>query len=116
MYTGDSLFIQVNGELCKAIYLTQGLKQGCNLSPLFFNLLMIDMAREITNSKEGCKLGGKVFLGALFADNLRIVSTSRSSLERLLAFLLAPARIGAGTADAHACHIDHHEKLILFSV
>ena len=42
------------------------------------------MAREITNSKEGCKLGGKVFLGALFADNLRIVSTSRSSLERLL--------------------------------
>ena len=84
MYTGDSLFIQVNRELCKAIYLTQGLKQGCNLNPLFFNLLMINMAREITNSKEGCKLGGKVFSGALFADDLRIVSTSRNGLERLL--------------------------------
>ena len=53
IYTGDSLYIQVNGELCKAMYLAQGLKQGCSLSPLFFNLLMIDMAREIVDSNEG---------------------------------------------------------------
>ena len=84
MYTGDSLFIQVNGELCKAMYLTQGVKQGCNLSPLFFNLLMIDMAREITESKEGCRLGGSIFSGALFADDLGVVSTTRSGLDRLL--------------------------------
>ena len=37
MYTGDSLYIQVNGELCRAMYLAQGLKQGSNLSPLFFS-------------------------------------------------------------------------------
>ena len=36
MFTNDVLFIQKNGELCEAMYLTQGLKQGCNLSPLFF--------------------------------------------------------------------------------
>ena len=84
MYTGDSLYIQVNGELCRAMYLAQGLKQGCNLSPLFFNLLMIDMAREIGNSNEGCRLGGKVFSGALFADDIGVVATSMDGLERLL--------------------------------
>ena len=70
--------------LCRAMYLTQGLKQGCNLSPLFFNLLMIDMAREIGNSNEDCKLGGKVFSGALFADDIGVVATSMDGLERLL--------------------------------
>ena len=84
MYTGDSLFIQVNGELCKAMYLTQGVKQGCNLSPLFFNLLMIDMAKAIMESKEGCKLGSKIFSGALFADDIGVLSTSRTGLANLL--------------------------------
>ena len=28
MYTGDSLLIQVNGELCKAMYLTKGLNRA----------------------------------------------------------------------------------------
>ena len=84
MYTGDSLYIQVNGELCRVLYLTQGVKQGCNLSPLFFNLLMIDMSKAIMESKEGCRLGSKVFSGALFADDLGVVSTSRTGLARLL--------------------------------
>ena len=45
MYSGNVLYLQVNGELCPALYLTQGLKQGCNLSPILFNILMIDMAK-----------------------------------------------------------------------
>ena len=100
MYTGDSLLIQVNGELCKAMYLTKGLKQGCNLSPLFFNLLMIDM--ELTNSKEGCRLGDTIFLGALFADDLGVVSTSRNGLDRLLKIVLGRGQIQ---------HEDKHEKI-----
>ena len=47
MYTGDSLYIQINGELCKAMFLTQGVQQGCYLSPLLFNLLVIDMAKQL---------------------------------------------------------------------
>ena len=40
---------------------------------------MIDM--ELTNSKEGCRLGDTIFLGALFADDLGVVSTSRNGLD-----------------------------------
>ena len=84
MYTGDSLYLQINGELCKAMYLTQGVKQGCNLSPLFFNLLMIDMAKAIMDSREGCRLGSTIFSGALFSDDPGVLSTLKTGLANLL--------------------------------
>ena len=58
------------GELCPALYLTQGLKQGCNLSPIFFNLPMVDMAKCYQESEEGGWLGQKRVPGILFADDL----------------------------------------------
>ena len=84
MYDGDSLFIQINGELCKAMFLTRGVKQGCNLSPLFFNLLMIDMAAKINASRKGCPLGEMIFSGACFADDIGLVSSTRDGLTALL--------------------------------
>ena len=84
MYCGDVLFLQVNGELCPALYLTQGLKQGCNLSPIFFNLVMVDMARRYQESGEGGWLGKKRVPGILFADDLGLTATSETGLRRLI--------------------------------
>ena len=53
MYSGDILYLQVNGELCPALYLNQ----GCNLSPILFNILMIDMAKRYQAPREGGQLG-----------------------------------------------------------
>ena len=84
MYSGDSLFIQINGELCKAMFLTRGVKQRY---PLFFNLLMIDMVVKIHESGKGCPLGVMVFSGACFADDIGLVSSTRDGLALLLSIV-----------------------------
>ena len=84
MYTNDVLFIQINGELTRAMYLTQGLKQGCNLSPLFFNIMMIAVVEAVEASNLGCVLGGRKVPMIVFADDVGLMSTSRLGLEKLL--------------------------------
>ena len=85
MYDGDVLCLQINGELCPALFLPQGLKQGCNLSPILFNLLMVDMARRFNNSKGG-KLGQQRVPGILFADDLGLIATSEAGIRQLIRF------------------------------
>ena len=38
MYSGDSVDCNVNGTTTRCIYLTRGLRQGCSLSPLLFDI------------------------------------------------------------------------------
>ena len=84
MYSGDVLYLQVNGELCAALYLTQGLKQGCNPSPILFNIMMIDLARRYASSEEGGRLGKYKLPAILFADDLGLVATSEAGIYRLI--------------------------------
>ena len=84
MYSGDVLYLQVNGELCAALYLTQGLKQGCNLSPILFNIMMIDLAKRYVSSGEGGRLGKHKLPAILFADDLGLVATSEAGIRRLI--------------------------------
>ena len=70
IYTNDILYLQVNGELTAGMYLTQGLKQGCNLSPLFFNIMMTPMCKALVESGEGGRLGDKRIPGLFFADDI----------------------------------------------
>ena len=84
MYSADVLFLQVNGELCPALYLTQGLKQGCNLSPILFNIMMIDLAKRYAGSGEGGKLGGYRVPAIIFADDIGLTATTEEGLHRLL--------------------------------
>ena len=56
-YTNDSVVYAVNDGVTKPLFMTQGVKQGCNLSPLLFNLFMVDVVDEINNLQLGIDLG-----------------------------------------------------------
>ena len=85
MYTGDSVDTEVNGVPTKSIYLRRGLRQGCSLSPMLFNLYISDMGHDLMLSTEGCLLfSGIVVSSLLFADDLFLVARSSLGLQRLL--------------------------------
>ena len=85
MYSGDSVDTEVNGVTTRSIYLRRGLRQGCSLSPMLFNLYISDMGHDLMLSTEGFLLfSGIVVSSLLFADDLFLVARSACGLQRLL--------------------------------
>jgi hypothetical protein len=64
--------IILNSEKLKLCPLKSGLRQGCQLSPLLFNILLALLARTIGQEEEikGLKIDKETVKISLFADNM----------------------------------------------
>ena len=74
LYTNDSIVFEVNSESTVPLFLTQGVRQGCNLSPTLFNILMKQVATDLQNSLTGILLDGRVLSIILYADDICLIS------------------------------------------
>jgi len=84
--------VRVGGELGKEFWMARGVRQGCPLSPLLFNLLIADLEEEMGKVRwEGVRLGGKTLYTLAYADDIVLVAEDegemRSMIERLEAYL-----------------------------
>ena len=84
IYTGDSIQCEVNGNKTRPIYLKRGLRQGCSLSPLLFNLYISLLGNDLSLSNEGVQLGSVVISALLFADDLVVIARTRAGLLKLM--------------------------------
>ena len=75
MYSGDSVDCNVNGTTTRCIYLTRGLRQGCSLSPMLFNIYISRIGHELSTDNDGFFLGDQLTVsGLLFADDIVLLS------------------------------------------
>ena len=76
---------KVNGIDSEWFNVTTGLRQGCILSPLLFNLLSNDIIQEINSAKCGVKYNGTDELSILmYADDIMLISDSEVKLQQML--------------------------------
>ena len=87
IYTDDSVQCEVNGLKTRQIYLRRGLRQGCSLSPLLFNLYISTLGHALTLSNLGIKVGRVYISGLLFADDLVVIARTKSGLLKLIALV-----------------------------
>ena len=85
MYFNDSVQINLAHGLLEPLYFTQGVKQGCSLSPLLFALYIASLGQALDSSKLGVKLGKVMITAIFFEDDLLLLSrTPKRGMNKLL--------------------------------
>jgi hypothetical protein len=105
MYDGDTYILMDGGRQTPPIQPTQGVKQGCPLSPLLFSLYINDFAAHAPSlSMHGVTLGaggsGRKVSHVFYADDLGLMSFTEAGLNAMLSDLHRYARLKGLTVNA----------------
>ena len=76
--------VRVNESFTKPFRVSTGLRQGCVLSPILFNLFVNDLPASITATNEGVQFGGSTISSLQYADDLVMIADSEQALQTLL--------------------------------
>ena len=86
LYTNNTACVKMGTHITEFFNINQGVKQGCILSPLLFNIFMSDLPSQL--EQEQCKpiyLTNNSKCGCLiWADDLLILSESEEGLQNML--------------------------------
>ena len=82
LYLSSKARARVNGDLSNEFPIHRGVRQGCPLSPILFNLFINDVLDGC--EKYGINLNGTRCCGGLFADDIVIVAPSRNAMKKIL--------------------------------
>ena len=82
IYDNNQMFIKVKSGLTQPFLTTVGVKQGCVLSPLIFNLFINDLPDQFDDQCDPVHLGGQAVHALMFADDVVILSQSADGLRR----------------------------------
>lgn len=79
----DRIYVRVGSTVStKAFKSTQGVRQGCLLSPFLFNLVFDRVLRALDPTMPGVKVGEKREKFRAFADDLALISGTRQQAQR----------------------------------
>ena len=79
--------VKFNGVTTDWFDVSMGLKQGCILSPQFFNLFINDLTSRINDLKCGVKFGDEKISILLYADDIVLLSSNEEDLQCMLDLL-----------------------------
>jgi len=82
LYLSSKACVKIDSQFSKAFRIKKGVRQGCPLSPILFNLFINDIFRDC--NKYGVSIGSSLCCGGLFADDIVLCAPTRGSLNKLL--------------------------------
>ena len=84
IYTTDKACVKMGQTRSDFFGLNIGVRQGCILSPLLFNLFISDLAKKFDTMEEKVQLGSISVNSLFWADDLVLFSETKEGLDRLL--------------------------------
>lgn len=87
MYAGSNARMYINGMLGKRIEVTNGVAQGCVLSPLFFTIYIDELLIEFRKSGLGISIGALIQNTMSFADDLILASPDTHTSKKYMDIL-----------------------------
>ncbi len=88
MYTKSECAIKIGNKQTAFFSQGRGVRQGCNLSPILFNLYINELANQLESSTApGLTLNNTEIRGLLYADDLVLLSPTKEGLQQHLNLL-----------------------------
>ncbi|XP_043263789.1 uncharacterized protein LOC122404008 [Colletes gigas] len=97
LYTDCTTRVRTAEGFTDRIPMRSGVRQGCPLSPILFNLAIEPVVRQATESGAGYEMAGFRVAALAYADDIALIATSPESMRGLLGAAEATAR-GLGLA------------------
>lgn len=82
LYLTSKANVRINMEFSESFRIERGVRQGCPLSPILFNLFINDVFKGC--KKYGVKFGNSYCCGGLFADDIVLCAPTKRKLKKLL--------------------------------
>ena len=109
-YNGLKAVVKWNSKYSHVFNVTRGTRQGSVLSPMFFNIFINDLLIQIDHSECGLKIGKTKVNGFAYADDITLLSSSITGLQRLINMCTSYAdtwRFSFGAQKSKTMHIGH---------
>ena len=85
LYTEDSVSYEVQNVVSDPLYLTKGVRQGCQSSPILWNVYLKKVIDKLNASKLGVELGDKTITALAFADDIAVIGQDAKSCKKAIA-------------------------------
>jgi hypothetical protein len=85
LYRENTAAVRVNGLLTSELHTQKGVRQGCILSPILFNIYgEYIMRRALDGWDGGVKVGGRIISNLRYADDTTIIAKSEQEMVLIL--------------------------------
>ena len=81
LYWKQSAVVNIKGEYTRSFKVKTGVRQGCVLSPILYNIYSEFMMREVLSHKLGIKVNGEVVSSIRYADDTALLAESEQELQ-----------------------------------
>lgn len=93
LYMQQEVAVRVNGECTESTEIGRGVRQGCLLSPLLFNLYAEAMIKDVMlKTNVGVRIGGEVLADIRFADDQAMAAETNDELQQLMDMVNSTAK------------------------
>jgi hypothetical protein len=84
LYTNDRACIKIGNKVTETFTINQGVRQGCILSPLLFNIFLADLPEKLDMEINKVNPGSAIPSCVVWADDIIIMSESEKGLRGML--------------------------------
>src|SRR5438132_8374760 len=84
LYWNQHASVRVEGECSRSFSIRRGVRQGCIISLILFNLYSEFMIREALEGIKGMQIGGENLTNLRYADDAVLIADSRKKLQRMI--------------------------------
>lgn len=106
LYSNNTTNFSVKGQLSKEVHIEKGVRQGCPLSPLLFNICLDPLLRLIRkeNEENGYFVDEKSYCIQAFADDVILISNSIEGMKKMLKTCEKFCKVTGMNITAEKCH------------